>query len=179
MLRSSVKPPLAAGVSASSCAKNTLSSRLLHADSNRPASPPQNASTRLSVSRWRIMRPRLAPNASRTPISRCRAVARGNQVRLHGERNPELCEGIVHGGTGEALRRYADDGICGVEDPNGTPQNSRVTLKSALPKRAADYHNRAGAGSAVFVRQEGAAQLRSDAQTVEVVGGDQLADDLL
>ena len=40
-----------------------------------PAIPPMTASRTLSVSSWRSRRPRLAPSASRTAISRCRAAA--------------------------------------------------------------------------------------------------------
>ncbi len=38
--------------------------------------PPASDSSRLSNNVWRMMRPRLAPSASRTPISFCRAAAR-------------------------------------------------------------------------------------------------------
>ena len=40
-------------------------------DSNRPSAPPPTESSRLSVSSWRTRRPRPAPSATRTAISRC------------------------------------------------------------------------------------------------------------
>jgi hypothetical protein len=40
------------------------------------AAPPKLANTRLSVSNWRIIRPRLAPSAVRMTKSRCRALVR-------------------------------------------------------------------------------------------------------
>ena len=42
---------------------------------SRPVAPPTRPSERLSVSSWRPIRPRAAPSASRTPISRWRAIA--------------------------------------------------------------------------------------------------------
>ena len=41
-----------------------------------PSAPPATASSTLSVSSWRTIRPRLAPSAARTAISFCRASAR-------------------------------------------------------------------------------------------------------
>ena len=43
-----------------------------------PPIPPIEASKRLSVSNWRITRPRPAPSARRIAISRCRVVARAS-----------------------------------------------------------------------------------------------------
>ena len=48
----------------------------IHAVSTSPAPPPARASKVLSVSNWRITRPRLAPSESRRPISFCRLTAR-------------------------------------------------------------------------------------------------------
>jgi len=50
----------------------------LHQARNNPATPPNKASNKLSVSNCRITRQRLAPRHRRTPISRCRDAARAN-----------------------------------------------------------------------------------------------------
>ena len=44
--------------------------------SARPAAPPSELSSRLSVSNWRVMRPRPAPSAVRSAISLRRAMPR-------------------------------------------------------------------------------------------------------
>ena len=49
---------------------------LPHHARRTPAAPPANASSRLSVSNWRITRQRLAPSVRRTETSRNRADAR-------------------------------------------------------------------------------------------------------
>ena len=46
--------------------------------SSRPPAPPMAASSKLSVSNWRRIRPRPAPRASRTLISRCRCEPRAS-----------------------------------------------------------------------------------------------------
>ena len=45
----------------------------------KPATPPSAESSRLSVSTWRSTRPRVAPRARRTDISRWRAVERASR----------------------------------------------------------------------------------------------------
>ncbi len=52
--------------------------RTAHAAPASPSAPPIAASTRLSINSCRTSRPRLAPNASRTEISRPRVVARAS-----------------------------------------------------------------------------------------------------
>ena len=63
-----------------SSAAATVRSRL-HARA-RPAPAPRHDRTRLSVNNCRTRRPRLAPTASRTPISRRRAAARASNMPM-------------------------------------------------------------------------------------------------
>ncbi len=56
--------------------RDAISSCKPYQATSSPAAPPSSASIRLSVSIWRASRPRPAPNAIRTPISRSRAAAR-------------------------------------------------------------------------------------------------------
>lgn len=52
------------------------SSGVASAPTSRPTTPPASASSRLSVNIWRRMRPRPAPIATRTAISRLRVTER-------------------------------------------------------------------------------------------------------
>ena len=73
--------------------------------SARPATPPRLPSSRLSVTSWRISRPRLAPSAARKPSSRCaHRAARQQQVGdVHaGDEQHE------RDGAGEHAKRRAD-----------------------------------------------------------------------
>ncbi len=70
--RSSVVTPL-------SCSGiKFLSTLKLQLASTSPSAPPASDSIKFSVSNWRMMRPRPAPRAVRTAISRLRPVARAS-----------------------------------------------------------------------------------------------------
>jgi len=74
---------LAFGVKSNAILKGPLemtasNARLAHTAKTNPDAAPTSATKRLSVKSWRTMRPRLAPIASRIPISCCRAVPRAS-----------------------------------------------------------------------------------------------------
>ncbi len=56
--------------------RKPISARSMSTARPTPRTPPAVASSRLSISSWRMRLPRPAPNASRTAISFCRAEAR-------------------------------------------------------------------------------------------------------
>ena len=62
----------------SSAGTPARSSRMPTQASAMPSGAETAPSSRLSVSSWRMMRPRPAPRAARTDISRARAVARAS-----------------------------------------------------------------------------------------------------
>jgi len=61
------------------------------------------------------------------------------------ERHPNLHSLRVH----KAARRDAHNGACVLPFPNGTPHDTRVAPKLALPQTVADHHDRLGAGSRI------------------------------
>ena len=76
-MNATVRPSMRASTSSAiSGGKNDGSSPAVHNAKRIPSAPPRHAMTTLSVSSCLTRRPRLAPSASRTAISRTRAVAR-------------------------------------------------------------------------------------------------------
>jgi len=57
--------------------------RMLNRPSSNPTAPPATERITLSVSRWRIKRVRLAPNAARIPISHRRPLAARKKELRH------------------------------------------------------------------------------------------------
>ncbi len=87
--------------------------------------------------------------------------------RLDGEVDARL----PAGGEGEARREHADDGVRVVVEQERAAEHSGVAAHLRPPEGVAE-HDRAGAAVLVLAGAEGAAELRTDAEDVEEVGGD-------
>ena len=92
-----------------SVVRNSTRKRLSHCASSAPHAAPIAAISRLSASSWRTMRPRDAPIARRTAISRSRAVARAS-IRF-----ARLAHAISSTRPVVASSSQSGDSYCGAE----------------------------------------------------------------
>src|SRR5436190_628630 len=134
------------------------------------AMPATAESRKLSVRSCRTSRPRLAPSASRTPISRRRTDARARkrfERFAHQQRHPRFGHGDIR--AAKVARRDAKDRDRLAIQRNRAPDHAPVTAELALPEVVAQHCERAGAGRCAFRSAPGATELCRRAEHGKII----------
>ena len=122
----------------------------------------------------------LQPRHDRQPaaLAVLQVVPRRRHLRFHRDRHHHVRVLADHDAV-EAGRRDADDRHRQPVERHGPVQHARIGAEAPRPIMMAEHRDRMAARRTVVVRREGSADVRADAEHVEIVAGDELAADAL